>query len=132
MIGGSSVYRVYSDDANTIPALLERFLNQNLNHFPKKFEVINGGQSAMSLMGFATNTIFYNRTISKILSFSPDLVLFYESINDADMRNYTMMEANSRIIQFATQVKVYNLLHYKSMLYTYLLEKYYFNVIKKS
>lgn len=130
MLGGSGLYGVTSSDENTIPVFLEAFLNASGTGPQGRFEIINAGQCGMSLMGYAKNNFFYNR-ISKIISYSPDMVIFYEAINDAETKSYVMMEANDRIAKLDALGWLHSLLYYRSMLYTYLAEKNIFNAVRK-
>jgi len=74
-VGGSSTYgHTESSDATTWPARLQHHLS--LLRPDRKFEVINGGAS-----GYSTFESLINLQL-RLIDFRPDLVIYYEGIND--------------------------------------------------
>ena len=74
-VGGSSTYgHTESSDATTWPARLQAHLSQLRPD--RKFEVINGGAS-----GYSTFESLINLQL-RLIDFRPDLVIYYEGIND--------------------------------------------------
>lgn len=75
-VGGSSTYgHTESSDATTWPVRLEQHLAELRPDL--KFEVINGGAS-----GYSTFESLINLEL-RLIDFRPDLVIYYEGINDA-------------------------------------------------
>ncbi len=77
-LGGSSTYgHGPSSDANTWPGRLQHYLNDpNLAKHGLKVEVLNGGLSGWSTFESTANLAF------RMISFEPDLVIVYHTIND--------------------------------------------------
>jgi lysophospholipase L1-like esterase len=74
-VGGSSTYgHTESSDATTWPARLQAHLSSLRPD--RKFEVINGGAS-----GYSTFESLINLEL-RLVDFQPDLVIYYEGIND--------------------------------------------------
>lgn len=73
VVGGSTVYGALSDDADTVPANLERVLQARLG---PSVEVINAGVPGYYALG---ETLF---TRADLLSFSPDVVVVMDGLND--------------------------------------------------
>jgi hypothetical protein len=124
-VGGSTCEGFYTGDEDLWTVRLERLLNEN-NDFGVKFELINAGSHD-----------FYSRIIRKLLEekaffFQPDMILYYESINEQQV-SHPLTKMYGRIARLETSIfgRIHNLLFFRSFLYTYLLEKYHFIIHKK-
>jgi hypothetical protein len=88
----------------------------------KHIKVINAGHSA-----YDSKKILRTYT-SKIIKFQPDVVLYQEACNEQNSYS-RWFDINGKIGNINN--RLHHLLYYKSMLYTYLVEKYYFITLKK-
>jgi lysophospholipase L1-like esterase len=78
-IGGSTTYTdKVADDEQTYPAQLEKALRQRLNN--PRIEVINAGVPGYTTAENVMNVAFH------VSELQPDLVLFYEGVNDVRAR----------------------------------------------
>lgn len=109
--GESSTEGVESPDDQTWPAHLEKLLQKK-----KKVEVINMGLSANR----AENT--FNLLTQEAYAYKPDLVLLYLGRNDV-YHNHGMLSVLDTWYEKMLFFIHSHILYYKSMLYTYLLEK---------
>lgn len=117
-VGGSTTFGQNSPDDATWPALLEVELRQQ---YGPAIEVLNGGQTAMRLDEVTS-------VLSKQwLRYQPDLVLYYEAYNNTP---YTVFKnADLAISHFHRDSGIgrwTRQLYYRSLLYTYFLEKWHF------
>ena len=114
VVGGSTV-----EDAQPDIDMWTRQLKLQLND--PRIKVVNAGQTNM---GSSRMTPMYE---SKISLFKPDLLLYYEGWNEqTDFGQLAQIEAQLG----AVTNRMHKALHYKSMLYTYLVEKYSFTTMK--
>jgi hypothetical protein len=87
----------------------------------RRVKVVNAGETAM---GSATIANLYEK---KIRLFAPDVVLYYEAWNEqAQYWQGPMVDAQIGALTY----RLHGLLHYRSALYTYLVEKYAFSRTK--
>ena len=129
VVGGSTAYSYYNPDKYTWAHLLEDKLN-DLSNENIYFEVVNLGQSGINSENIleTLNTFGYK--------LKPDLVLYYEAINDSFEKNFHIL-FNKKMILVSNTIlgRINNILYYNSMLYTYLVEKsvfsYYSKIINK-
>ncbi len=114
VVGGSTV-----EDAQPDVDMWTRQLKLQLND--PRVKVVNAGQTSM---GSSRMTTMYE---SKISLFKPDLLLYYEGWNEqTDFGQLAQIEAQLGAVTNG----LHKALHYKSMLYTYLVEKYSFATTK--
>ena len=114
VVGGSTV-----EDAQPDIDMWTRQLKLQLND--PRIKVVNAGQTNM---GSSRMTTMYE---SKISLFKPDLLLYYEGWNEqTDFGQLAQIEAQLGAVTNG----LHKALHYKSMLYTYLVEKYSFATTK--
>ena len=114
VVGGSTV-----EDAQPDIDMWTRQLKLQLND--PRVKVVNAGQTNM---GSSRMTTMYE---SKISLFKPDLLLYYEGWNEqTDFGQLAQIEAQLGAVTNG----LHKALHYKSMLYTYLVEKYSFATTK--
>lgn len=114
VVGGSTV-----EDAQPDIDMWTRQLKLQLND--PRLSVTNAGQTNM---GSSRMTTMYE---SKISLFKPDLLLYYEGWNEqTDFGQLAQIEQQLG----AVTNRLHKALHYKSMLYTYLVEKYSFATTK--
>jgi len=110
VVGGSTV-----EDAQPDIDMWTRQLKNNLND--PRVKVINAGQTAM---GSGKMTEMYE---SRLSLFKPDLLLYYEAWNEqTDFGQLPQIEERLA----AVTNRFHKALHYRSLLYTYLVEKYSF------
>ncbi|MBI3491761.1 MAG: hypothetical protein HY047_08280 [Acidobacteria bacterium] len=113
-VGGSTVEDVQSD-AEMMTAQFKRVVPPT--HEGKRITVVNAGKA-----GFESERILlYWRTW--INRFSPDLVLYYEGFNE-QTTNVKWARVNEKIGVLRNQL--HEALYYRSLLYTYLVEKFAF------
>ena len=87
----------------------------------KELRVVNAGRPGLASKGIKN---LYN---NKVRLFSPDLTLYYAAVNEnIDFIPYTVVDRSIQQIKN----KIHDLLHYNSMLYTYLREKINFLLAK--
>ncbi len=86
-----------------------------------RVKVVNAGQTAM---GSGRMTAMYE---SKLSLFKPDVVLYYEAWNE--QTDYGQLPQIEERVGALTN-RFHKALHYRSMLYTYLVEKYAFTTTK--
>jgi hypothetical protein len=114
VVGGSTV-----EDAQPDVDMWTRQLKLQLND--PRVKVVNAGQTSM---GSGRMTAMYE---SKISLFKPDLLLYYEGWNEqTDFGRLAQIEVKLG----AVTNRLHKALHYKSALYTYLVEKYSFTTMK--
>lgn len=114
VVGGSTV-----EDAQPDVDMWTRQLKNTLND--ARVKVINAGQTAMGSSGM---TAMYE---SKLSLFKPDVLLYYEAWNEqTEFGQLPQIEARLA----AVTNRFHTALHYKSLLYTYLVEKYSFATTK--
>lgn len=113
-LGASSTFGVNSPDEATWPAFLERALRETHG---KNAEVLNGGYAGKGLLDL--KRLF----ASRIAKYQPDWVLLYEGYNETGEGIPSRMD--KAILDFHnTWLGKWSFsLYYRSMLYTYLLEK---------
>jgi hypothetical protein len=110
VVGGSTV-----EDAQPDVDMWTRKLKEELND--PRIRVINAGQSNMGSTGM---TPMYE---SRLSVFKPDLLLYYEGWNEqSEFGRLAKVEEQLG----AVTNRLHKALHYKSLLYTYLVEKYSF------
>jgi hypothetical protein len=119
-VGGSTVESEDIADDDLFTTRLEDKLNtDSLNHV--RYEVINAGHSA-----------YDSRQINELLNykgflFQPDLVLYYEAINE-QINALEWFAINRKIQSLGNSAigPLHRLLYMNSMLYTYLVEKFFY------
>jgi hypothetical protein len=110
VVGGSTV-----EDAQPDVDMWTRKLKEELND--PRIKVINAGQTNMGSTGM---TPMYE---SRLSVFKPDLLLYYEGWNEqTEFGRLAKVEEQLG----AVTNRLHKALHYKSLLYTYLVEKYSF------
>jgi hypothetical protein len=110
VVGGSTV-----EDAQPDVDMWTRQLKLKLDD--PRIKVVNAGQTSM---GSSRMTTMYE---SKVSLFKPDLLLYYEGWNEqTDFGRLAQIEQQLG----AVTNRLHKALHYKSLLYTYLVEKYSF------
>ena len=122
-VGASTTFGVNNPDGATWPALLEEELQRRAR---QRIEVLNGSQSSITL----------NRILELLstqwLAYHPDVVLYYEAYNDTPYTAFR--DVDLAITRFHVQTWLgqwANRLYYRSMLYTYLVEKLHFHLAAK-
>jgi len=110
VVGGSTV-----EDAQPDVDMWTRKLKEELND--PRIKVINAGQTNMGSTGM---TAMYE---SRLSVFKPDLLLYYEGWNE--QTEFGRLAKVEEQIGAVTN-RLHKALHYKSLLYTYLVEKYSF------
>jgi hypothetical protein len=114
VVGGSTVEDAQPD--------IDMWTGQLKNQLADpRVKVINAGQTAM---GSGMMTAMYE---SRLSLFKPDLVLYYEAWNEQS--DYGQLPQIEEQIGAFTNV-VHKALHYRSLLYTYLVEKYAFTTTR--
>ncbi len=114
VVGGSTV-----EDAQPDVDMWTRKLKEELND--SRIKVINAGQTNMGSTGM---TPMYE---SRLSLFKPDLLLYYEGWNEQiEFGRLAKVEQQLG----AVTNRLHKALHYKSLLYTYLVEKYSFTMNK--
>ena len=113
--GASTTFGVNNPDGATWPAFLETQLHDRRG---TAIEVLNGSQSAITLKQLT-------RLLSdRWLRYHPDLVIYYEAYNDTPYTTFRDVDfAINRFHQDSWFGRLCFQLHYRSMLYTYLVEK---------
>ena len=119
-LGGSTV-EDNQPDGDTMVDYLKRSLPSTLAD--KRVVAVNAGHSAY---GSAEILDLYEQ---KVALFSPDLVLYHEAWNEQSGSMHAWV-VDQRISEIGNAF--HNAVHYKSMLYTYLVEKYFFTTVEKS
>ena len=110
VVGGSTV-----EDAQPDVDMWTRKLKEELND--PRIKVVNAGQTNMGSTGM---TPMYE---SRLSIFKPDLLLYYEGWNEqTEFGRLAKVEEQLG----AVTNRLHKALHYKSLLYTYLVEKYSF------
>jgi len=74
IVGGSTTYGSGVNDANTIPSLLQKKIDEK--NYDQTIEVINAGFSG------GTSMVEIKLIKEKILKFTPDLIIVYDGFND--------------------------------------------------
>ena len=113
-IGGSTVQDFQSDDE----MMTAQFGNVVKSGRTGRVTVLNAGRS-----GFNSANILEDYT-SRVGAFRPDAVLYYEAWNEQPHDLKPMARADAMVRAFGSAV--HKALRYRSMLYTYLIEKYAF------
>jgi lysophospholipase L1-like esterase len=103
ILGGSAVWGHGLEDTQTFPFYLEELLGS-------KFEVINCGFPRYKMANV------YNLLKNELMRYSPDIIVVYSAFNDAFEPRLT------RGMSILT--RLHEILYYRWMLYTVLLEKY--------
>jgi len=119
-LGGSTVEDAQSDD-EMMTARFKRLLPAT--HHGKRTTVVNAGKA-----NFDSRTIHaYWRSVIRDLA--PDLVLYYEAWNEqqGDVK-FTGMSVDERMAAFRRR-SIHKALYYRSMLYTYLVERFGFRMV---
>ena len=126
VVGGSTVESYANPDTDTWVFQLGSLLNSE-PQLKGKVEMINGGKA-----GSNSKDILI-RLQKKGFGLDPDMVVYYEAVNDRRRVDFWRTVDNN-IVLLGNSIfgRLHNLLHYKSMLYTYLLEKYNFLSMKKN
>lgn len=114
VVGGSTV-----EDAQPDIDMWTRQLKNTLDD--PRVKVVNAGQTAMGSSGM---TAMYE---SKLSLFAPDVVLYYEAWNEQTEFGQ-LPQIEERLA--AVTNSFHKALHYRSLLYTYLVEKYSFVTTK--
>jgi hypothetical protein len=110
VLGGSTVEDAQADADTWTTRLKESLANSAVT-------VVNAGQSGMGSTGAVVS---YRR---KIRQFSPDVVLYYEAWNEqVDFLQWN--QVGNSIASMANAI--HDAMYYRSALYTYAVEKYYF------
>ena len=112
-VGGSTVEDAQSD-AEMMTAQFKKVLPPTYQG--KRITVVNAGKA-----GFESQRILLYWNV--VRTFSPDLVLYYEAWNEQPT-DATWKQADSRIAAFRN--RLHETLYYRSLLYTYLIEKFVF------
>lgn len=113
-LGGSTVEDAQSDE-EMMTAQVKRALPQH--HAAKRITVVNAGRA-----GFESARIFLYWEF-RIKAFSPDLVVYYEAWNEQPT-DVKWTRVDQRIAAFNN--RLHSTLYYRSMLYTYVVEKFAF------
>jgi hypothetical protein len=116
VLGGSTVEGRQSDE-EMMPTQLKRALPPEYKGRPVR--VVNAGHSTYGSSQIRT---LYD---TKIKLYRPDLVLYYEALNE-QIAFSQWMQVDRKITQFI-EGSFLQYLHYRSMLWTYLVEKYTFS-----
>ena len=118
--GGSTVESEDIGDDDLFTTQLEDLLNSD-STLSKRFEVINAGHSA-----------YDSRQILEMLNykgflFRPDLILYYEAVNE-QINALEWFAINRKILALGDSFigPLHRRLYMNSMLYTYLVEKYFY------
>jgi len=119
-VGGSTTFGQNNPEEATWPAFLERILRRR---YHLSVEVLNGGQPGMRL----------ERTLAWLskqwLQYQPDLVMYYEAYNNTPYTQFKQTDlAISHFHQDSWFGRLAYHLYYRSLLYTYLLEKLQFTI----
>ena len=122
-LGASSTFGSDSPDWATWPAFLEGVLRRR---YGANIEVLNAswpGVRIAYLLHWFTKELY---------RYDPDMVIYYEGWNDTPMEPSSEVDANvMHIHSFTWFGPLVSWLHYRSMLYTYLLEKTQFYLAKR-
>lgn len=112
IVGGSTVQDFQSDE-EMMTAQVKRALPPTIAG--RHVTVVNAGRS-----GFNSTTILddYRR---RVAPFSPDLVVYYEAWNEMPTDVKPMSRVEARVGRIRN--RLHKALHYRSMLYTYIVEK---------
>ncbi len=123
LVGGSSVECCLVSNEDTWGELLEKQLNRSLvDSCRYRVEVINGGRvtrNAYDIKHLLIETGF---------SLSPDLIVYYEAYNET---NSAFVTYRMGLIARGWSGWLHKLLHLNSMLYTYLVEKRQFVMLRR-
>lgn len=111
VVGGSTVEDAQSDEEMWTAQLKRRLPT---GHAGKKVTVVNAGKA-----GYESHRI-YLYWVYTLAAFAPDLVVYYEAWNEQPT-DVKFTHADDRI--YAARDWLQNLLFYRSMLYTYAVEK---------
>ncbi|OGG02962.1 MAG: hypothetical protein A3F83_05985 [Candidatus Glassbacteria bacterium RIFCSPLOWO2_12_FULL_58_11] len=123
IVGGSSAESVITGDEDSWYYLLLESLDSD-SLLKGKIEVINAGVSG-------NNSKLINEQLQKQgFELKPDLILYYEAHNDIHLVTPWFKHLDTKIGLLAKSHLIHRLLHYRSMLYTYLVEKYFFTKMK--
>jgi len=135
-IGGSSTFGVTNPDWATWPAFLQEALR---TRYGARIEVLNGGRpggrlgSAPARASDAPDLLQCLSASGRFnggrpwLDYQPDIVIFYEAFNNCPAN--LLENADRALADFHRQSRLgrfLSRLHYRSMLYTYLVEKIHF------
>jgi hypothetical protein len=125
-VGGSTVESQFNADIDTWCYRLGKLLNQD-PALGGKVEVINSGQAGSNIVRI------YKNLKEKGFKLRPDLIIYYEAGNDMKEVNFWRQADNmaSRLNKSLVG-KLFSSFHYRSMLYTYLIEKYSFDRVNKN
>lgn len=123
-VGGSSTFGVNSPDDATWPAVLEADLRQRHGG---RVEILNGGQSGIRLEGIV------DLLSEWLIWYQPDLVIYYGAYNNTQRTTFTQIDALIESFHRSREIgRLASLLYYRSMLYTYLVEKIHFHLVTRS
>lgn len=121
-VGGSTVESEHIGDEDLWTARLEKMLNSDPTLAPDlRFEVINAGHSA-----------YDSRQINRLINnkgflFKPDLILYYEAINEQiDALEWFSINEKIKALAHSPIGGLHKRMYMVSMLYTYLVEKYFY------
>jgi hypothetical protein len=114
-VGGSTVEDRQSD-AEMMTTQFKSALRPTVQG---RTSVINAGRAGLDSLGVLQ---LYDSLISP---FAPDLVLYYEAWNEQQIADTTFRRAEQALVKLRSW-RLHRVLNYRSMLYTYLVEKYEF------
>lgn len=115
-LGGSTTLGMKNPDWATYPLFLEQALRRDAD---RKVEVLNGAWVGVRL----ADIIHLYRT--KLAAYRPDIVIFYEGWNDTP-KTYLSQDVNYDVLRVHRDSRLGRMasrLYYRSLLYTYLIEK---------
>jgi hypothetical protein len=120
-LGGSTVQDVQSDDEMMTAQFKRAFPPV---HAGKRTTVVNAGMAGLG------SSELLERYQSKVARLSPDLVVYYEAWNEQPNDVKPRSKVDRQLSDLNTGV--HRALHYRSMLYTYLKEKFAFAAAAKA
>ena len=103
--GGSSTFGLHNPDDATWPAFLERTLRER---YGRDVEVLNAGRPAQRIEGIRA------ALAQELPGYRPDVVIYYEGYNNV---------VNDAVTRLHERHPLVSALYYRSMLYTYVVEK---------
>lgn len=117
--GGSPVESIANGDEDTWVYKLGLLLNRR-NPCCGKIETINAGR------GGSTSSDILNMLLNKGFDLSPDMLIYYAAFNDSRENSWSIIDTRIGRFSLSKLGFLHDGLFYKSMLYTYLVEKYIF------
>jgi hypothetical protein len=122
-LGASSTFGSDSPDWATWPAFLEDALRRR---YGANIEVLNASWPGVRI-GYLLHWF-----TKELYRYNPDMVIYYEGWNDTPLEPSSEVEANVLHMHSFTRLgPLVSWLHYRSMLYTYLVEKIQFHLAKR-